>query len=366
MSQQKDRQGCGSLFELLRCPDAVRILSDPYNPFPTPSAQTKSEFESKAAAINVTNESNSTFNLEEIKTNATWLSGKAKIDEVSALRIVLLEWQNRSRDQLLNKYSREEINSLRDAVGFDSIINPVDRAEPAGILAHTAAQNAGSVKADSQEARKSRLFRLFLSEKLHILKLARFLQAVSVGEKWPLCDDSGTPVAANTDAPRRKELAGIAETIFGSLANTPGGDGSGVSIQACVDAVRSRINNLETGSGWTADKDGEMSVEIDLAWQETTLDELYHVMQILFLQLKISGTIPSSEQLLSWLRLMTEYSFLGLFQPVSPTFNGFGEISINLLFIDHGGPSSDVFCPSKHDISYHLGLSETQRSIIIF
>ena len=301
----------------MRCSAAASILSNPYDPFPKSSASTKSDFESKAAAINVTAESRTAFNLEEVKKDATWLSGRAKIDEVSALRIVLLEWQNRSRGQLLNKYSREEINSLRDAVGVDNISNPVDRAEPAGILAYTAAQNAGSANSDSEEARKSKLFQLFLSEKLHILKLSRYLRNIYVGESWPSCSDPGAQLTTNVDTSRKNELAEIADAIFEKSVNTSAGSGNGMSIQASIDAVRSRISNLETGSGWSAEKDGETGVEVELIWQEVILDELYQIIQILFLRLKITDAVTSSEQLLSWLRLMAEYSFLGHFQPVS-------------------------------------------------
>lgn len=292
-------------------------MSNPYDPFPKPSASTKSDFESKTAAINATVESRSAFNLEEVKNDATWLSGKTKIDEVSALRIVLLEWQNRSRDQLLNKYSREEINSLRDAVGFDNITDPIDQSEPAGILAYTAAQNAGSVNAGSKEARKSRLFLLFLSEKLHILKLSRYLQSISVGDNWPSCNDPGVQMTTDTGTSEDNELAEIAHAIFGDSANTPTGAGSALSVQAGVDAVRGRINNLEGGSSWSTEKDGDVNIEIELIWQEAVLDELYQIVQILFLRLKIADAVTSSEHLLSWLRLMAEYSFLGHFQPVS-------------------------------------------------
>lgn len=302
----------------MRCPATVSVLSNPYDPFPKPSASTKSDFESKTAAINVTVESRSTFSLEEVKKDATWLSGKAKIDEVSALRIVLLEWQNRSRDQLLNKYSREEINSLRDAVGFDidNITDPVDRSEPSGILAYTAAQNAGSVNADSEEARKSRLFLFFLSEKLHILKLSRYFQSISVGDKWPSCNDPGVQMTTDVGTPEDNELAEMAHAIFGNSANTSTGARSVLSVQAGVDAVRGRINSLEGGSCWSTENDGDVNIEIELIWQEAVLDELYQIVQILFLRLKIADAVTSSEQLLSWLRLMAEYSFLGHFQPV--------------------------------------------------
>ncbi|KAL1957753.1 hypothetical protein VTO42DRAFT_5596 [Malbranchea cinnamomea] len=341
VSYQKERQGCDSLFSFLRTPDAVRILTNPFDPFPQPSGTTKSEFEAKTAAINVTKRSQFAYNLDEIKKDATWLSQKAKIDEVTALRIALLEWQDRPRDQLLNKYSREEINSLRDAVGIDSITSSGGHVELTGILTHTSSSNNGIDDVDSQEVRQIRLFLRFLSEKLHILKLAQCFLTIYVGERWALHGNSGDELVANTNTSRRKELEEIADQIFGKHGNNDARFRGGIAMQNCINAARLRLNHLEAGSGWSTEKDGNMNLEIELIWQESTLDELYQIIQILFLQLRITKLVPSAENLLSWLRLMTEYNFLELFRPATEnqaaTFNALRSlISVtSLAFLKH-------------------------------
>lgn len=319
VSSRGDDDDCENLSAFLRSSDAIRTLSNPLDPFPRQSERTKSEFESKTAAVNATNRSSPSYNLEEIKNDAAWLSGKAQINEVSALRIVILEWQNRASDHLLSNFSEEEINSLRDAVGTGSLSNSVDKTESAGILSYAASQNDSSSDTHPNETRKSKLFRLFLTEKQHIIKLSQHLLALHVSGKWPTYGVSDN--ADNPNHPRRKRSEEISSLVFGAQSN--GGDQtqSGITIQGCIDAIRSGINRLESGSGWPNDESTVPNLEVELAWQETTLDELYQMTQILFLRMQMSGGVPSSQQLLSWLRLMTEYNFLELFRPVSLSFS---------------------------------------------
>src|SRR4051812_10228726 len=107
----------GAINAFLSHPDSIRLLSESLKPFPSPSAKSKSEFDSKTAAIHVETNGQSSFNLQEIKADALWLSEKAGIDEIAALRIAVLEWQDRPATRLNLGFSSEEATSLQSATG---------------------------------------------------------------------------------------------------------------------------------------------------------------------------------------------------------------------------------------------------------
>jgi len=109
-------------------------------------------------------------------------------------------------------------------------------------------------------------------------------------------------------------LGGLGKSIFGIREEEIGKHQDQTSPDECIEAIRLRIKNLESGNVWFT-SDG-FELEVAHTWCANALDELSQIMQILFLRLQLSKSIPSSELLLSWLRLMTEYEFLEGFIPV--------------------------------------------------
>ena len=73
-----------------------KLLARPFHPFSFTQSNTKAAFETKTAAINVAPTSNCEYDINKIKEDALWLSKEAQIDEVSALRIIVLEYQSRA------------------------------------------------------------------------------------------------------------------------------------------------------------------------------------------------------------------------------------------------------------------------------
>ena len=273
---------------------------------------------------------------------------------------MVLEWQNRASDHLLSNFSEEEINSLRDAVGTGSLSNSIDKTEAAGILEYAAAQNnSSSAETDSNETRKTKLFHLALTEKQHSVKLSQHLLAVHVCGKWSAHGASNP--TNNPNHAGRKELEEISSLIFGAQSNGTGHAQDGITVDGCISAIRSRINSLESGSGWSNDASAASDLEVELAWQTTILDELYQFTQILFLRMRMSDCTPSAQQLLSWLRLMAEYNFLELFRPVSPSLTSYvNPIQLTFL-IGHRGAGYRLRSSSEHHISDHPGLPKTAR-----
>lgn len=291
----------GGLHAFLSHPESARLLSQCPNPFPPPSAKSKSEFESKTAAIHAETTTQSSYDLKEIKSDSLWLSQKANIDEITALRITVLEWQSRPTTRLLTSFSEEEATSLQNAAEVDNF--RVSTIAPS--FSRTLRQNADRDQAsdfNSEEYRRLRLRELYLSERCHILKTARKLLSFSLRDNIPNIE-SPSPRRCGDD--RLASLSKLAATIF--KRKSIGAEWSQF-LGDCIDATRNRLASLGGDGGWLgADESNE---DVENIWRTTFVEEILHILQLLFLELQASPAIPNSKLLLSWLRLMAEYSFL--------------------------------------------------------
>lgn len=269
--------------------------------FPEPSTQSKTEFNSKTAAIHVETNAKKSFDLQEIKADAQWLSERARIDEITALRIVVLEWQNRPAARLTTTFSSEEATSLQSAAGSDNLRVSVAGPNLASILKQTAG-DAGSSTFDTEESRRLRLRALYLSERSHLLKTFRKLLALSYhtpAEQAPL----------NT---HENDLVKLGITIFQEKYT---GQGLYKLLEACITAVQNRLQDLESSGSWLGA--AESNEETEDIWRTTLVEEIVHILQIMFHQLRASQAVPCGALLLSWLELMIEYDFLERLQAVS-------------------------------------------------
>ncbi|EAW07523.1 nucleoporin [Aspergillus clavatus NRRL 1] len=288
----------GALYAFLSHPESTRLLSNCLSPFSSPSAKTKSDFDSKTAAIHSETTAQASYDLKEIKADALWLSQKAGIDEITALRITVLEWQDRPAARLLGRFTEEETTSLQSAAGVDNL--RASLASPALIEALRQKTDNDS-DFTSEENRRLRLGDLYLSERSHLLKTARKLLALSFHNNP---QDAAAPPAQHV-SDRIESLSKLGTTIFGEKL---AGDQWRSFVQACIKAIQDRLAALEGDGGWLGVAESSEAVEI--LWRTALVEEVLHVIQMLFLQLQASVEIPTAELLLSWLRLMLDYSFL--------------------------------------------------------
>ncbi|KAJ5091537.1 hypothetical protein NUU61_006407 [Penicillium alfredii] len=352
----------GRINSFLSHPDSVHLLSQSLNPFSPPSAKTKSEFESKTAAIHVETNTQSSFDLKEIKADTLWLSQKAGIDEITALRIAVLEWQNRPATRLTTNFSGEEATSLQSAAGTENLRVSLAGPNLASILKQTAREENVSTF-DTETNRRLRLRNIYLSERSHIVKTFRKLLALSLHD-----DISSRPTLSRGRGSDCKiALYKLGATIFSKKST---GDGLSQFLQECIISIRSRLSDLEGDGGWLGA--AESNEETEDIWRTTLVEEIVHILQIMFHQLQASADIPSADLLLSWLRLMADYSFLESLQvpcqqPVevvlplqafaSLTTLAFLKLSLSIPSIinkTHPQPSSPAHTPyflSKEKIS---------------
>ncbi|KAJ6181000.1 hypothetical protein N7519_011461 [Penicillium mononematosum] len=248
------------------------------------------DFESKTAAIHVETNGQSSFDLKEIKADALWLSKQAGIDEISALRIAVLEWQNRPATRLTIGFSSEEATSLQSAAGAENLRGSLAGPNFANLLNQT-------------EKRRLRLREVYLSEATHVVKTLRKLLALSLHDG----NSSDSAIPASYD--RKLALRKLGTTIFQDKSTS---DGLDPFLQECISSIRSRLTSLEGDGGWLSA--AESSEEVENIWRTSLVEEIVHIVQIMFHQLQASVEFPSADLLLSWLQLMADYSFLETIQ----------------------------------------------------
>lgn len=303
---EDDVDDAGNLHTFLSHSESVHLLSN-LNPFPSPSTKTKSDFESKTSAINAETTTQASYDLREIKTDALWLSEKAGIDQITALRIVILEWQNRPAARLLNRFSEEENTSLQGAAGVDNLRASLAGSNFTEILRQKGNESDVS-DLTSEKSRRLRLRNLYISERSHLIKTSRKLLTLSLYDSR-----QNVPVSFQERVGDRKDsLCDLGKTIFTKASS---GDDWRRFLQDSIDAVRSRLLALEGDGGWLGAT--ESSEDMEDMWRTITVEEIVHILQMMFLQLQASTEIPTAGLLISWLRLMTDYGFLESLQVVS-------------------------------------------------
>jgi len=274
----------------------------PFDAYPQPSPQTKATFETKTSAINVTPSSNSQYDIKEIKEDALWLSNTAKIDEVSALRVVVEECQSRTSALLLSRFSEEELLSIREAAGNSKYSSSL----PVSYLALVAEPDAIQKTFETQTSRRQRILRTYLSERRHLLKCAEQLLYVCRFE---------TDAGQENGKGKGLEIAPKWQVNCGRrLESKLSADNGDPFVLRCIKAIATNVSNLHTGSGWSLkDVNNE---EIEMEWIRNQFAEATHAMEFIWHVFQRVMAFPSSQVVLEWYRLQQSCGFFSNFETV--------------------------------------------------
>ncbi|KAH0558656.1 hypothetical protein GP486_004694 [Trichoglossum hirsutum] len=300
-----------SLERFLSDPSSTSALSRPFSAFPSPTQQSGLAFNTRTAAINVAPVTSGKYDISQIREDALWLSKESKINEVGALRVVLLEWQTRPAAQLLGGFSEEEVASIQDATGGSALGSSIFLPN-SSILSVPSDQQKGSAAFNSLENRRLRQLKLYLSERRYILKVGESLIRAGLSDPGAAASPrSGMKGKEKEDTNR---VGRIGRTILNAriLGGEVGRSGKPFLIE-CIEAMQERITALENGSGWFKEEDGRLEAEAD--WGKNQVLEMIHIMQIMFLLLDAQSDITISSVALAWLRLMSKYAFFDRFEP---------------------------------------------------
>jgi nuclear pore complex protein Nup188 len=301
-------------------PEVLQLLAHPFDAHAQPSTQTKAAFETKTSAINVTPSSSAKYDIKEIKEDSLWLSKLAKIDEVSALRLVTEECQSRTSAQFLGQFSEEELASIRDAAGN----NQYPSLLPVSLLVQGLDPNAFQQQFARKDTRRQRILRTFFSQRRYLLKCTERLIDVAFSNR-DITEENGTGKGKAVELePSWQVTCGMA------LASRVDLDNLEPIILRCIQALSTNLKNLDDGSGWS-DEDGERG-NIEIEWARNQFTEATHAMELLWQFLANSVGVPSCQIILEWFRLQQSCGFFNIYESVRVSFSGLKKDVLICLF----------------------------------
>lgn len=315
LSQLGDIPDNGSLKRHLQDPETIKQLASPLSPFSTPNSHTKSSFETKTSAINISPLSQGRYDIKELQEDSLWLSKEAKIDEIAALRIVVLEWQTRPLNRLLQCSSYDEITKLGRTIGSSSLQTSFSISR-SSISNEQAALVGDKQLFDSSQSRRLRLLYIYLSERLYILKVSEWVVFGALYEA-SLHKISESSERLESDLPDRLGWAEELGNDILSAWNLNGvarENGKNFIVNA-VDALQSRVENLEKGQEWL--HDDELKEDVELVWGRNQLLEIIQIMQLILTLLNASTKLTRADTFLAWFKFMGKHDFFQTFKPVS-------------------------------------------------
>jgi nuclear pore complex protein Nup188 len=281
----------------------LQTLSNPWKPFPEPSAQEKTKYESKTAPISVTPAPNSGYSIEEIKADALWLSKLVNISEFAALRLVIIEWQSRPTVQLLSGLTEEEALSVHDAAGLSNL-GASTFVPNSSII--TAPSSLGDAQFESGEQRKLRLVQTYLTTRISILRASQLLiawgaakslrQVDTYGQDYRVCDD-------------------WLEQLGQDIASRQGGQG----LDSCIHAIKHRWTALTNGFTWEVSETESIQEAAAELWMTAQVTEVVHILHVAFVHADLLATkfVPATTIEL-WFKTAAEMDFFSNLALVSP------------------------------------------------
>ena len=305
LSQLQGALNDSFLQKYLTSSHALHILSTPFAPFDRPTPQSKSSFETRTSAINVSPSPQERYDIKQIQEDTLWLSQETQIDEETALRISILEWQSRSISKLLLGDPAENTARLNPGLGGNSL----RLSQSLELVGSSTLGNGNSTFSNDTEARRTRLLRLYLSERRYIIKTSEHIiftalcQGSSAGghdqslEAMSWIEDLGNAILS---------IWNIQEVSKNTRENF---------VVSAVGALQIRLDNMEKGSGWF--KGEEFREDLELAWAESQLLETTNILQLMLILLESTADVTRSDAFLAWFRFMGTFGFFETFEPVS-------------------------------------------------
>ncbi len=275
-----------------------QLLAKPYEPFSFTQSNTKATFDTKTSAVNVAPNDKSGYNVNEIKEDSLWLSKEVQIDEISALRIAVLEFQTRPASKLQSSFSGEEAMSLQTAAGN---VN----SESTNVLALTLASSANALNnqpKDAQGQRRLRTVQIYLSERQNLLACSKIIYHAGFRQK------------DNSEGDGVQDASWV-ESVAGEFLSAQN-ERPERFLHYCVASLKSTFEKLDVGSGWFKSEGGREDIENQ--WLQGRITEAIHIMEIALVILDYRRDTRSPTNVHEWFQLMANFEFLDNFSHPDP------------------------------------------------
>ena len=245
------------------------------------------------------------YDIKQIQGDALWLSKETNIDEVAALRVVVLEWQSRPGLKLLLGDPDEDATIAKDESGLLSRLFLTSTSQSSALARSLRHSKDVSEKLEKPDIRRHRLLELYLSERQYILKTSEFAIFTA------LCE-----ITSPAGQGKSGWLEGLGHDILTAWNVYGHARGSKENFfVTAVNALTTRIQALENGSGWF--KDQGPQEELETVFARAQILEMIHIMRIILVLLESSTKVSRSDAVLAWFRFMASFGFFESFEPVS-------------------------------------------------
>lgn len=295
------------------------------------SSSTKADFEARIAAENVDPTKDGGCNVQELKDDTVWLSDVAGIDEVSALRVVILELQDRASARILQRFTAEEKISLKQAMG---------NADFGRFNGGSSAAENSSTLFDSSASRQARLLKISLLERECLLGVKVLVAASQLTAPLPPNGRSyGDLSLKKPTLPWLQEVAKrlshrgrldpkskVPPKLSDLIAQTVSPD---KSIEENTKEVSQRLQAYERGSGWAI----EGSPELEEVYLASQLAQTVSLLELVSIQLGTSTGPEAHATMKVWFQFVDDHGFFASFKPPSPQQQKFVETIQVLLSV---------------------------------
>lgn len=292
-----------TLESLISDDETRNALARPFAPFQDASPQIKSKFDTTTAPINVSQPTDGSYDLQQMKDDALWTSKELGIDEVSALRCAIVEWQQRPADLLLGKVQDEsQSQDLAQSYFGKSKAAPGDPGD--------AETRSGPNFADT-ELRRQRLLQVCLEEGSAARACSSIL--ISLGASATVKSLKGAVVPKFMD--QGSEQKPWIEHQAGKIYDVAKGEA--VKLSACNKAVAALANLLHGPDQWPSAIKGRP--ELSSVYFDAVIQDLVSAMRVTLAQIYAQDSLPTPAEVREWFKLMQSMEFFSSLSPISPS-----------------------------------------------
>jgi len=283
--------------------ESIAILGKPLAPFNRASQghdSTRSKFEAKTAPIHVSQSANGEYDLEQIKTDALWLSEELGLDEVLCLRIAILEWQQRAADQL---FAESEQNAVKPAVDMRASFV----ASTASFSNSTNGTAGPALDFSKEDMRRERLLRIYTEERTYSLKI--------VADLVSYCASQGQADLRRSSSWLDELAVEVVQTL---CAPTLEFQQSQKAIVDCIDWIDKTFQKLNDRTKWHKIFDKPEKPDREELYLSATLTDVNSMLRIVLAQVYSLEGPPGGHPVLRWFNIMKKEHYHHL-QWLAPT-----------------------------------------------
>lgn len=171
---------------------------------------------------------------------------------------------------------------------------------------------------DSDVARRARLIKIYLAERRYRLKTCKYLVITAL---CTVGDGKGASSGRFSSTPKWVDSIGNDILSAWDIKGVSQYGGRNIFLSG-IDSLRARIRGLEEGSNLFRDQGVQESVEA--AWCENQIIEIVAILETMLVMLGNLTQMSRSGVVSSWFRLMSDYGFFEIFEPVRLTIPDLG------------------------------------------